>query len=364
MPTPEVTARSGLTVTTNPGLEDLVAAELGERLAGRGHDPAALTRLPEPLRGRLRVDHPAGPKVLEAAGETLRSAHHLLRPAARFALPAADPLAAVEAAMGQLDLPELAAGRSFRVSCERHGEHPFNSPDVERAAGAGLVARFGAPVDLTGFDVHVRVDIQDSEAAVAVQLTRQPLSRRLQRAHGQRVALKANVAYACLRLAGVSAATERLLDPFCGSGTILAEAGCLQPAAELWGMDLRERAVAGAHADLTAAGLGDRLHLRQGDATRLGELLPAGYFDAIVTNPPFGARLGRGIRFVDFYTDFLAGAAPVLRPGGRLVLLARQRGAFHRALRRAGGFRIRHQLPIETSRVFPVIFVLERRDQD
>ncbi|HKJ70326.1 MAG TPA: methyltransferase [Gammaproteobacteria bacterium] len=354
-------AGSELAITTNPGLEDLTAAELGERLAEDGLDPAALERLPGTLKGRLRVRHPADFGALRAAAGRLRAAHHLLRPVTRLHLPETDPLAAIEAALAAADLRELAGGASFRVSCDRHGSHPFTSPDVERAAGAALVARYGTPVDLTGYAVHVRVDIAADRCAVAVQLTRRALSRRFDRLYGPRVALKANVAYACLRVAGVGATTGRLLDPFCGSGTILAEAGWLLPAAELWGLDRQERAAEGTRANLTAAGLGDRLHVQPGDARELAQLFPTGHFDAIVTNPPFGARLGRGIRFADFYADFLTAAAAVLRPGGRLALLAREHGALHRALRRTGGFRVRHEQVIETNKVYPAIFVLERR---
>jgi 23S rRNA G2445 N2-methylase RlmL len=351
-----------LAITTNPGLEGLAAAELGERLAGHGLDPANLERLPGALKGRLRVRHPAPFAELRTAAEALRSVHHLLRPVTQFHLPDDAPLAAIEAALGQADLRELADGASFRVSCDRHGDHPFTSPEVERAAGAALVARYGAPVDLTGYAVHVRVDVADDRCAVAVQLTRHALSHRFDRLFGPRVALKPNVAYACLRLGGVGPATPRLLDPFCGSGTMLAEAGWLAPAAELWGLDRQQRAVTGTRANLEAVGLGERLRVQQGDARRLGEVYPAGHFDAMVTNPPFGARLGRSIRFADFYADFLTAADRVLAEGGRLTLLAREHGALHRALRRTGVFRVRTELRIETNKVYPAIYVLERRD--
>lgn len=358
---PEIAAAGELAITTNPGLEDVAAAELGDRLAEQGLDPTALERLPGFLKGRLRVRHASGRDGLEAAAARLRSAHHLLRPVARTRLPAEAPLAAVEALLGQVPLPELAAGASFRVSCDRLGDHDFTSPDVERTAGAALVERFGAPVDLTDFRIQIRVDIADDRCAVAVQLTRQALSHRFDRLYGPRVALKPNVAYACLRLGGLTADTRRLLDPFCGSGTLLAEAGQVLPAAELWGWDRQERAAAGTRTNLEAAGLAERLHTAQGDARRIGEHFPADHFDAIVTNPPFGARLGRSINFADFYTDLLTAAAQVLHPGGTLVLLARQRGALHKALRRSGSFRVRHEQPIETNKVFPTIFVLERQ---
>jgi putative N6-adenine-specific DNA methylase/tRNA (guanine6-N2)-methyltransferase len=266
----------------------------------------------------------------------------------------------VERALTAAAIPELAEAPPFRVTSAREGEHAFTSHDLQRVAGAVLMERFGAPVDLRGFAVEVRVDVVAERCAVAVQLTRRELSNRYARAFAPRVALKANVAYACLRLGGLGADTERLLDPFCGSGTLLLEAGAVLPDTALHGSDRQEQAVEGARRNLDAAGLTARADLRQAEALSLDRIYPTGYFDAVVTNPPYGARLGRGIRFGPFYTDLLTQAHHLLRPGGRLVVLVRKRGAFHGALAKVGGFRIRREQMVATSGVYPVIFVLER----
>jgi len=290
----------------------------------------------------------------------MRSIHHILRPVVDFPLNGDEPLAGIERELAAAAIPELADAPPFRVTSDREGEHAFTSHDLQRVAGAVLVERFGAPVDLRGFAVEVRVDVVDGHCAVAVQLTRKALSNRYERAFAPRVALRANVAYACLRLGGIGADTERLLDPFCGSGTLLLEAGALLPDTALHGSDRQEQAVEGARRNLAAAGLADRAELRQSDALSLERIYPAGSFDAIVTNPPYGARLGRGIRFGPFYIDLLTQTHHLLRPGGRLVVLVRKRGAFHGALAKAGGFRVREERMVATSGVYPVIFVLER----
>lgn len=349
-----------LVCTTNPGLEELAFEELQQRLGENGLEGTALERLPARIKGRLRIGYPGPlPSLVQAAG-TLRSVHHLLRPVDQFLLPSEAPLSAVRDRLLGVPLPEMGPATPFRVSSERRGEHPFGSQDVEREAGTVLVERFGAPVDLTGYAVEIRVDVVESLCAVTVQLTRQALSYRQDRAYRPRVSLKPNVAYACLRLARLGPGTERLLDPFCGSGTILMEAADLLPGTELWGSDWSERAVAGARANLEGAGLGDNCRLQAGDARALAALYPPASCDVLVTNPPYGARLGRGISFPHFYRDFLEQAVAVLRPGGRLVVLVRKRGVFSLAAQRAPGLRIRHVQVIETSRVFPAIFVLER----
>ncbi len=195
---------------------------------------------------------------------------------------------------------------------------------------------------------------------VGVRLTREALSHRYDRPYRQRVSLKANVAYAALRLAGVGAETAHVLDPFCGSGTILLEAGALAPGATLWGGDRLGRAAEGTRRNLEAHGLGDRAQVFRVDAQAIDRYVPAGQIDAIVTNPPFGWRLGRDVRFFDFYRQILKTAHRTLRPGGRLAILAHRRDAFRAALRRARGFRMLHVRVIDTNGVWPALFVLER----
>jgi len=174
------------------------------------------------------------------------------------------------------------------------------------------------------------------------------------------VALRANVAYAALRLAGVGPSTRRVLDPFCGSGTLLLEAGALAPEAELWGSDWRERAVTGTRANLQAAGLARRASLRQADARRLAESWPERSVDVLAGNPPFGRRLGSGMNFRDFYARLLEQIDRILAPGGRAVLLADHRVALEQAAGRQGSFRVTDTRVVDVGGIFPGITLLER----
>ncbi len=347
-------------LTTHPGLEDLAWAEVRERLASAGWEAELL---PAPLRGRVRFRVAAGEEVAEdvlARLRTLRSAHHLLRPLLELELPTEDPLGALDRALREVTIPGLDPSTPFRITAQRSGSHPFTSQDLARVAGAAVQARSGAPVDLESFAVEVRVDVKDRLALVAVQLTRTPLTHRYAGLDRPRVALKADIAYALLRLLGRPRPGARLLDPFCGSGTILLEAGALWRRVELWGLDRDPRAARSARSNLCRLGLGARARILCADALAARRHLPERSFARIATNPPYGRRLGRELHFFRFYRDWLAQADALLEPEGRIGILVRKRDAFRAAVEDQGVFRIRHVRVIDASGLFVGLFILSR----
>ncbi|MFW5969943.1 MAG: methyltransferase [Halofilum sp. (in: g-proteobacteria)] len=354
--------RIELALTTNPGLEDVVAAELRDHLISAGHDPAVLNCPPSGIAGRVRADMALSIEAARAVATRLRSVHHVLRHVDSFRLPPTGALEVVRRRIAALAWPELDVSTPFRVSSTRSGEHEFTSQELQAAAGAAVQAGTGAPVDLEHYRVHVAVDAIGSHCSVGIRWTERPLGLRHERTFSQRVALKSPIAYAMLRLgcAGM-VAPERILDPFCGSGTILLEAAQIFPGAALAGSDLRPACVEGTRANLALQGNEKRAELRTGDVRAIVEHHEPGSFDLIVTNPPYGKRLGRKIHFVRFYQDILATAAALLRPGGRLVLLAGKRGAFHVAVQRSDGWRRVHSRDIEMSRIHVALVVVERR---
>ncbi|WP_143140219.1 HEAT repeat domain-containing protein [Nannocystis exedens] len=136
------------------------------------------------------------------------------------------------------------------------------------------------------------------------------------------------IAAALARLAEVRP-DDVVWDPFVGSGLELCERGLLGPAAALLGTDLDPRALAVAATNLRNAGL--RGDLTQADATTHR---PAGV-TLIVTNPPMGRRVHRG-DVGPLLTAFVANAAAVLVPGGRLAWISPLARVTDPALQAAG----------------------------
>ena len=350
-------ALSMLVLTTNPGLEDVVEGELRGCAAEAG---IAVERVEHPYEarpGRVLVSLATERQRAVDLALRLRTIHHILRPIARVPLAAENPLAALRAAAASLTVPELVEARSFRVTGTRKGSHDFTSIDLQRAVGAGLVDAHGTAVSMKDFDVEIRADVLDARCDIGVQITRRALSRGAWRPYRPRTALKTNVAVAMLTLAA-AAPPGVLLDPFCGSGTILLEAAATFPQARLIGIEKFHKPFAGAQENLAHFGIA--AELLQRDGRFLEEHLPAGSVDLIVTNPPFGVRLGGQVDFDWFYERVLAGAAHVLRPGGRIALLAWHRGPLNRALRRNRALHSVHVRILETGGLYPGFFLLQR----
>jgi len=351
-----------LLFTVNMGLEDVVVSEFRERAEAAGFKVTDTDDAPFGLQSYALVEVSAAPGAALEVARQMRSVHHVLAPLYTFTLPGdgESVLQAIHDTVETLDVAAMETADTFRATSVRQGEHDFTSVDVQQWAGGALDARYGASVDLEDYDVEVRVDVHDDRCLVSVQDTREALSRRQLEGYQPRAALKANVAYALLRLAHLDAPPDALLDPFCGSGTILLEAADLWPEVRGYGNDWNEEAVAGARENVERAGLTDRITIRGGDVWHLAERFDDVTADLIVTNPPFGVRMASSMDFFPFYRRVLGQMAEVLRPGGTVVMLVLREGPFNTAIRETEAFTIRHVRVIEIGGLYPHVFVLER----
>jgi len=109
----------------------------------------------------------------------------------------------------------------------------------------------------------------------------------------------------------------RLLDPFCGTGGILIEAGLT--GFKLYGFDKDEGMVEGTRENLREYGLEGKL--AEGDARETEKLTGKNFFDCVVTAPPFG-RLSstKKTEINSLYQDSVKSIEKVLKPGGYLVI--------------------------------------------
>ncbi|MGI6637737.1 MAG: bifunctional 23S rRNA (guanine(2069)-N(7))-methyltransferase RlmK/23S rRNA (guanine(2445)-N(2))-methyltransferase RlmL [Desulfobulbus sp.] len=195
--------------------------------------------------------------------------------------------------------------------------------------------RFGKRPDVNSFnpDLRLNIHVQGTGASLALDLSGDSLHRRGYRIATGEAPLKETLAAAIVRLSGWLKRVEDepiLLDPMCGSGTLLIEAALMLTDSapglqrkrfgfmgwnkhdhKLWerlsdealereavgepkewpqliGYDADPRAVAAARKNVIAAGLRKVIVIRHRPLARLRSPGPAG---CLLTNPPYGERL-------------------------------------------------------------------------
>ncbi|MHA1947719.1 MAG: DNA methyltransferase [Candidatus Hodarchaeales archaeon] len=120
-----------------------------------------------------------------------------------------------------------------------------------------------------------------------------------------------------LNLASIKAG-EWLLDPFCGTGGGLIEAGHL--GYKSVGVELDRRIIWGARKNLKSDSIASvSAHLIRGDAKHLG--FKKGVISAIVTDPPYGtAASTKGYNLADLLLEFFRQVRIILDSGSRIVI--------------------------------------------
>ncbi|MFP4619014.1 MAG: methyltransferase domain-containing protein [Spirochaetaceae bacterium] len=371
--------------TTNQGYEDIVVNEVCSLLSrtakedfsgreaalgygsgrppGNGSAPGDFEISPFGVRGNVLYTHPEPEEELLPLLTKMRSIYHCVHYLGHIEYGGEDFFPELPEFFAELQIPMLREAGTFRVRCDRRGSHSFHSPQVERLAGGILQDRYGTAVDLENPDCDVRVDIFGTHLFAGVRLSDDQNVRRFDKPFHQRISTRSVVAYGMLNLSGILSKPGPLLDPFCGSGTILLEAANLLPDIELLGCDIHEEAVEGSRENLTRLGADTRSHIVCGDARRLSEVFPPNSAAYIVTDPPLGIRMGRQINFYPFYSNILEEAELVLQKEGRLLLLsARHRKQLNHAVRNNGNFKILHVRVIEYGGIYPALFLLQKKN--
>ena len=349
-----------LLLRTAPGLEDLVKNELIARLSKTGATPVRLKG--RSGKGWVEIAPPSDLDPQELLPR-LRLVFRGLEVKARRPRGDGDPATVAAACAKAGGFRELRHREAFRITCYALDEPSGTSRGVEQRVGADAVAASGAPVNLTSHLVNYGIEFCDGQVWYGPVIKDEEETPRYRKLFQVRSSLKPHVAAAMLNLVGFERETGTLLDPCCGSGTILMEAASIHSGVRLYGSDIDPKCAAGAQKNLTnlsSADPGSRIY--EGDARNLGALFSAGSIRYLVTNPPFGIRTGKQLNFYWFYHELLKGAARVLGPQGKIALLVgRKRGIFNRAVDDEGNFRITHVRVVDTSGLFPALYTLGRK---
>ena len=276
---------------------------------------------------------------------------------------------------GTAKIPSLETGKkkkktTFRASCERIGsKHNFKSDQVEFEVGGAMSEYFdNIKPKMEDFDVNVRVDVVGSNVIVGTQQNFADLSKRHFCRYRNTVTIKSNLAYVMLRCANLQP-NQVILDPFCGSGTILLEALEVEPSLRCVGIDVNRRSIQGAQENAKAEGRGpDVCKFHCIDVRAFRKHIPDKSVDAIVSNLPWGIMTGQRKSVTDLqsmYEMFLRTAWYTLKDHGRVVMLVLRGLQVTRIARKLGGrYRLLRSNVVRTSNNLPCIVVLEKLPQD
>lgn len=225
-------------------------------------------------------------------------------------------LTAIRSPLKSLDFTTL---RIKDAVCDRFRDASGRRPDVDRIAP----------------DVRIHCFLERNHGTLYLDTSGEPLFKRGWRSETVEAPMRENLAAGILMLAGWHPG-EPLLDPMCGSGTLLVEAAAMargrppgakrgfgfeklasydarwwkrvreeaaQPAAhgpalQLYGSDTDPRALAVARRNLAAAGIERWVKLEQADVLTRAAPATSG---VLVANPPYGERMGSEEALAQFY---------------------------------------------------------------
>ena len=150
-------------------------------------------------------------------------------------------------------------------------------------------------------------------------------------------------------------AKPHVLDPFCGSGTLLIELARRTPCASLTGVDIAPSALSAAR--INAASAHTPILLLQKDALRFEVRAP---YDIVMANLPFGNRVGTHEDNEPLYRAFVRRLPELLADSGVAVLYTMERRLLAQCVQNTPGLTLVTSLRTEAGGLLPWAFVLRK----
>ena len=283
--------------------------------------------------------------------------------------------------------------KSFAIRSMRTGSHEFTSMDIARVAGQAVIDSFmeqygkRLKVNLNNPDVIVRVDVIEDEYLVGIDTTGDSaLHKRWWRVYNHPAHLNSTIAVAMLKLAEWKSG-KSLLDPMCGSGTILIEAALMalgiapgknrefafsklhdfskfyefnscedkfDQIGEIRGIEKFRKHVEGAKRNAENAGVSNLINFDVGDVKDV-----KGSYECIVTNPPYGLRIARKGVIKKLYDTLCKTLKRCLI--GKAVLITSEDKVMEKCLKE-NSLKVEHERYVKYGGLLTKIFVVTSQD--
>ena len=223
---------------------------------------------------------------------------------------------------------------TWRVVSQKSGAHDFRRVDAGRAVSNALQRAMPRATRQVkdDSDLEVWLWLSGSELLVGVRLSDATMRHREYKREHLPASLRPTVA-AAMSLLSRPSEKDIVLDPLCGAGTILVERGLMTPFDRLIGGDIEEEAVGMARRNTRAAG--------------------------ILTNLPFGKKVGSHETNEDLYNALIKEFGRVLAPGGLMVTLTSEDRLWNTILR-DNGWKVVKKVVLVVLGLPASIFIIER----
>ncbi|MBW9148952.1 methyltransferase [Clostridium sp. CM028] len=148
--------------------------------------------------------------------------------------------------------------------------------------------------------------------------------------------------------------SAKVIDPFCGAGTMLIERAKLEEFGSLTGVDIFRTAINAATINSKLANVDIDLI-----AEDILEFVPYGQFDEMITNMPFDNKSTTHNKYADLYSAFVNKIPDFIRPGGMAFVYTIEKQLFREVLLDNDKLELLQEIKIESGRLTPHVFVLK-----
>jgi tRNA (guanine6-N2)-methyltransferase len=219
--------------------------------------------------------------------------------------------------------------RTWRVVSQMSGTYDFRRMDAGKAVTDALRRSMPKGMHLVedDADLEVWLWLGGNDVLIGLRLSDATMRHRTYKREHLPASLRPSAAAAMGWLSRPTA-DDVVLDPLCGTGTLLIERGLLAPVERELGGDLQREAVALARRNAKAAGVD--IDINVWDACALP--LDASSVTRIITNLPFGKQIGSKEENEQLYTKLSEEFNRILAPGGLVVSLTSEDRLWDRIL--------------------------------
>jgi len=165
-------------------------------------------------------------------------------------------------------------------------------------------------------DLKIEIGYRNNEWVIACRTTPRPQSLRPWRTCNIEGGMNPTIAY-CMNKLVLPKRSQRILNVFSGSGTLLIERANIEKSEELIGFDYNGKTNACAIRNIKQAGLIKNIVIKTLDIFDTPNL---GKFDLILTDLPFGIKIGKNENLKDLYMTTVKYILESLTPNGITVI--------------------------------------------